>query len=173
MRLNSIMVAACVAALAGTAHAGTYDFSYSSVSGPMESGSGVFTTGSVETSGYFDVLSITGTAETSDGATSAITGLSSYASSDNRYYPVAPAVDFSGLSFALASGVAVNLYSDDGAYLATDTIFDPTGDSPVSGDAVIDLTITAVPEPGAWMLMLAGFAGLGLALRRRRPALSA
>ncbi|HEY7900156.1 MAG TPA: PEPxxWA-CTERM sorting domain-containing protein [Caulobacteraceae bacterium] len=29
------------------------------------------------------------------------------------------------------------------------------------------------PEPGEWALMLAGFAGVGAALRRRRPALTA
>jgi hypothetical protein len=32
------------------------------------------------------------------------------------------------------------------------------------------VTISAVPEPAAWALMLAGFAGLGLALRRQRAA---
>jgi opacity protein-like surface antigen len=33
------------------------------------------------------------------------------------------------------------------------------------------LTVTAVPEPSAWALMLTGFGALGLALRRRRRAL--
>lgn len=35
------------------------------------------------------------------------------------------------------------------------------------------LTITAVPEPAAWALMLAGFGGLGAVLRRRRSGLLA
>ena len=34
------------------------------------------------------------------------------------------------------------------------------------------VSVVAVPEPGVWALMLAGIAGLGLALRRRRSALA-
>jgi hypothetical protein len=30
------------------------------------------------------------------------------------------------------------------------------------------LTVTPVPEPGTWALMIAGFGGIGAALRRRR-----
>jgi hypothetical protein len=33
------------------------------------------------------------------------------------------------------------------------------------------LTITAVPEPAAWLLMIAGIAGIGLTLRRGRQVL--
>jgi hypothetical protein len=38
-------------------------------------------------------------------------------------------------------------------------------------DAVtVYLTITGVPEPATWAIMLVGFFGIGLALRRRRTA---
>jgi len=50
-------------------------------------------------------------------------------------------------------GVSVN----DGNFL-----FDSTG---------LSATITSVPEPGAWALMLLGFSALGVALRSRRPAI--
>src|SRR5262249_23151044 len=33
-------------------------------------------------------------------------------------------------------------------------------------------TVSAVPEPASWVLMIAGFGGLGAALRRRREALA-
>jgi hypothetical protein len=49
-----------------------------------------------------------------------------------------------------------------------------SGNSPSGGAEAGSLTFrTAVPEPGTWALMLLGFGGIGLALRRRRrPALA-
>ena len=44
----------------------------------------------------------------------------------------------------------------------------------VNADRPFTLTLsTGVPEPAAWAAMLAGFAGVGLALRRRRAARNA
>ena len=45
------------------------------------------------------------------------------------------------------------------------------------GDGTVDFFVGApdggiVPEPATWALMLAGFAGLGAALRGRRKALT-
>ena len=47
------------------------------------------------------------------------------------------------------------------------SIADPLG---TRGDDVggVSLSITAVPEPSAWALMIVGFAGLGVLLRQRR-----
>lgn len=42
-----------------------------------------------------------------------------------------------------------------------------------SSQLLLDNVGTAVPEPAAWTLMLAGFGGLGAVLRRRRNALAA
>ncbi len=43
----------------------------------------------------------------------------------------------------------------------------------VAGEGLPYVSITAVPEPGVWMLMLSGLAGVGMMLRRnRRPALA-
>ena len=36
----------------------------------------------------------------------------------------------------------------------------------------VDVTITAVPEPAAWAIMIAGFGLAGAALRRRRLAIA-
>ena len=45
----------------------------------------------------------------------------------------------------------------------------PTGGGSISGNA----SFYAVPEPATWAMMLVGFAGIGLAMRRkRRPALA-
>ena len=49
-----------------------------------------------------------------------------------------------------------------------------SGNSPSGGSESGNLTFRlAVPEPGTWALMLLGFGGIGLAMRRRRrPALA-
>jgi hypothetical protein len=39
----------------------------------------------------------------------------------------------------------------------------------ISGTASFD---SAVPEPATWAMMLLGFAGIGMSLRRRRPTLA-
>ena len=52
--------------------------------------------------------------------------------------------------------------------------FSFTGSNPNnSGVANGNVTVSAVPEPATWAMMLIGFGGLGLAMRsRRRPALA-
>jgi hypothetical protein len=64
----------------------------------------------------------------------------------------------------------------------TSVVFTPSGgaaDPRISSQgagehfALDNLTINLVPEPAAWALMLAGFAGLGAALRARRSRLAA
>ncbi len=47
-------------------------------------------------------------------------------------------------------------------------VFSPTGGSPIALDGGYTLTITAVPEPAAWALMLTGVFGVGAVLRARR-----
>ncbi|MGH7023249.1 MAG: PEPxxWA-CTERM sorting domain-containing protein [Caulobacteraceae bacterium] len=52
-----------------------------------------------------------------------------------------------------------------------DTLPDGGGSIAFFGDGAGSVT-TGVPEPAIWALMLAGFAGLGVALRRRRRLLA-
>ena len=40
----------------------------------------------------------------------------------------------------------------------------------LGAQGITGITIAAVPEPGTWAMMLLGFGGIGMALRRRRPA---
>jgi hypothetical protein len=93
-----------------------------------------------------------------------VTGLSSYAGSDNTLYATDPHVSYGGVSvattndiynFADVSGLIVTKYSVNPGGGAQDLV-------PVTG------SITAVPEPAAWAMMLVGFGGVGAAMRSRR-----
>jgi hypothetical protein len=49
-----------------------------------------------------------------------------------------------------------------------------TSGLPSYGNEITNVSVLAVPEPATWALMLAGFGGMGVALRsRRRPASAA
>jgi hypothetical protein len=48
-----------------------------------------------------------------------------------------------------------------------------SGTAPANGGVLSgNLTFIPVPEPASWALMLVGFAGIGMAMRRRRPRLA-
>ncbi len=104
---------------------------------------------------------------TSDGtngiASGTITGLSSYAAADNTLY-AGLTISFGGVSFK-AGGQDFNLYSWNGDNYALNSVIDSVG-YPQNG-VVGTLSITAVPEPQTWALMLLGFAGLGFAGYRK------
>ena len=72
--------------------------------------------------------------------------------------------DISGFSGAGFFSVNDNFY---GINLATG------GASLIGGlgtQGITGITIGAVPEPGTWAMMLLGFGGMGLAVRRRRKS---
>jgi hypothetical protein len=44
--------------------------------------------------------------------------------------------------------------------------------APTNGEALSNISVAAVPEPGAWALMILGFGAAGAVLRRRRTVLT-
>ncbi len=168
---NSVKFAAGILAVAlatGSASAKVWDFSYSD--GVGDSGSGTFTTGSVGPT--YRVTGITGTA---DG--NAITGLSSYAGSDQILYPIvyptSAGVDLAGISFSTSGGPDFNLYAYNGGAWLLSSAVDPVG-YPSNGNPLSTFSVSTVPEASTWLMMLAGFAALGVAgHRRQKTALAA
>ena len=168
-RFTSKLLGAAAAALAlaaGSANAATYElqFTGTDVSGDVFAQ----TTGS-------NVTAIWGSVTDSDvgPGTFAITGLSPYASSDNTLTATSPYVTFGGLSFSTAGGGDYNLADLNGyggySYVLLSSTLNPGGGVQSVGMTAITLEVSAVPEPGNLVLLLAG--GLGLAgLTRRRAA---
>ena len=137
-----------------------------SLSGPLPSlggvpfpGSGTIDASPTGSTGVWSIDTITGIVNGSD-----ITGTSTFDGADNLLFTNGFAfVSLSGISFVTAAGQSVNIYSTFGQGTP------PTGNayseftSNPGGFGVGHFTLTAVPEASTWAMMLAGFAGLGIA----------
>lgn len=81
---------------------------------------------------------------------------------------------FSGpLSFTVSSSGALSLASLGFNTIGANNIFftsDVVNANGLTGNVGAVRAAPAVPEPATWAMMLIGFAGTGVALRRRRPA---
>jgi hypothetical protein len=166
--LLQVAAAATMAVSMQGAYADNWAFSYADTGTHTAAyGSGTFVTGA--TGPAYLVTGITGTA---NGL--AINGLSPWASADQLLWPTAPYVDVSGISFHTSGGPDWNL-----AYLsnnfngihftgdvAINSSLDP-GTALVHFDA-INLSVTAVPEPESYAMMLAGLGLMGFIARRRQ-----
>lgn len=180
-KIKLLGLAGALALLQATAaHASvTLDWSFTAFNGL--SGSGAFTADQDPGNpANFNLISATGTI---DGE--AVT-LSGYDGADNVAFPTSPVlIDTLGIGFESSSGKFYAIYEDFGnvgpAYACGGVsqpycIEGPNAASDVGNGANVQalptLSITLenapVPEPAAWGLMLAGFGGLGAAMRLRR-----
>lgn len=160
-------VAATALVMASAAHAGTYELTFTGTDGAGA------VSGSLEaiTNSANVVTTITGTL--TDGAVDGglpltVTGTSTYAGSDNKLVGTPSYVTFGGLSFSTAiAGDDFNIYDNGGgSYSILSEPGNPGGGAVAHN---LDLTVTAVPEPGNLALMMAGAMGL-FGLTRRRSA---
>jgi hypothetical protein len=165
--IGAVAAIATLTATAAAASATMYDFTLLDSNGVTIDASGVLTlTGDV-------IDSIAG----SINGYGAITGLVANPSSpgavivgdilfDNLFNPSARGVDNYGIYVSTVSGTNINLYNvhSDGANIPdnTATVYDDTIKTSVANGA---FSITAVPEPAAWALMLVGIGLAGATLR--------
>jgi hypothetical protein len=152
--------AACAIALcaASTASAATYILDFTA---GADNGDITFTTAGAWTS------PVTGVSGQIDGFS--ISGLSSYAGSDNRLYNTAPHVSYGGVS--VATSADTYNFANVSGLIVTKASVNPGG---TAQDLVaVNGAITAVPEPSTWAIMLVGFGGLGAAMRSRRRQFAA
>jgi len=153
-------------ALAGTAHAGTFELNFIGADGAGD----VFIT----TSGSSVTAASGWLSDSEVGAGQfTVTGLSGYASADNAFSASSPYITLSGLSFLTTAG-AFNLANMEGygnyhGFGLLSAALDPVGAGVAHPIESVELTVTAVPEPGNLALMLAGAVGL-LGMTRRRAA---
>jgi hypothetical protein len=173
MKLSKLIAPLAFAVLfAGQASAAIFDFSYTDNANTFGSGQ-LFTN---DTTSPYLITNVTGT-ETYLGVTQAITGVApvnSYGANDNllTYLPNPNYFSLSGLSFNTSSDV-YNIgfitsppYAFDG-YVIIQQSTDLAGTFPV-GVGPITVTISAVPEPSTWAMMILGFFGVGFVAYRRK-----
>jgi PEP-CTERM motif len=173
---SGAVLALTTLAIPTAAKADVFTFNYTSPDA-QTFGFGTFTTGSSVSPSL--VTGITGT-ESFNSSLDSITGISSYASADNLlYFPTAPYVDFSGISFHTASSGDFNLFYDartPGNWVLSQSL-NPGGYAPADGGVgtAIDLQIAAVaavPEPSTWAMMILGFFGVGFMAYRRKEGMA-
>jgi hypothetical protein len=163
LALAGLVLTGAVTALAVTvattpaAHASTYLLDFTSSGGDV---------GALK-------LTFSGTTAVSASGTidgDAVKGLSPYASADQQLFVLGP-VHFTigGLSFAATNGTLYNLTSYPNNFDGiTNSVRDPGGYGSPAPYTLTTLSISQVPLPASWGLMLLALGALGFAVRSRR-----
>jgi hypothetical protein len=169
MKLRAIAAAAAigaVAAMASAAHATSYVWSFSDAT---YSASGTLTTDPTNVLVVSGGGTITGPS-LSDTLTlfpNPTPGNQNVSPDGNWFFDNVLPLDFFGLLFTGATNPFYNVFANGGGGSLGISFADESTYN-YDGGIVGQLTVTAVPEPAAWAMMLLGFGGLGAALRSRR-----
>jgi hypothetical protein len=126
------------------------------------------------TSGNYTITSLSGVVDLAGNnyAVSLASPFYNGYSNDNViHYPYNPDLDSQGLGF-LANGVYYNLYNVNGYYIKSNA----SNGSPAYIARLESYRVTsvsAIPEPSTWAMMILGFAGIGFMAYRRKTTPSA
>jgi hypothetical protein len=93
---------------------------------------------------------------------------------DGAVFDGTPALSQNGLLWiGVANGADESIFFFQGSYLILDVYNQANPDDAFFSASVIDLSITAVPEPSTWAMMILGFCGIGAVTYRRRKSVTA
>ncbi len=186
MKLGLTFFAAATLLSATMAQADIYTFTFTGGSYTIADGS-FTTTGPVNADGTYNITSATGTLTSATlslpqgaftltpGNGTVLTTSDGQENYSNLYTPGATSFAGQGLELE-GAGFELNLYnavnSGFSACTGTDCASVPGGPLYNPGDIGV-VSITAVPEPAAWSLLIIGFGMTGFAARRRAVAVAA
>lgn len=179
MRFLPLLAAAMSLSAGIAARAESLNFSFGN-SASAFSGSGIFTTGTLEALGEYSIATVTGSAATAaNGPTLAISSIlapgvfptptngGSFPANDNTLFVTNGLGTLSqdGVSFILSNGAQINLYNDGPG---DDAFLERAGGGTVSENVAITITpVAATPEPSSFALLGTGLLGIASVLKRR------
>ncbi len=179
MRISYFVASVALVSASLAAHADSLDFSFGSSSDSF-SGSGILTTGTLQAPGEYLIVSVTGSAATANGPSTAITSIlapgifptptngGTFPANDNVLLVNngLGSLDGYGLAFILSNGAQINLYDPQGS--AYDALLEHPDGTDVFADLPTTITAVApVPEPSSFMLIGTGLLSIAGVVKRR------